>query len=221
MDIGFAFTYPFKDENWFKKLILLGLVSLIPIVGSLVLLGALAQIIKRYVNNDPVLLPDLDFGTQLTLGFKLFVVGLGYALPAIIIQIPAQILPSVVGMNSKGSNDTLMTIVTILTSCCVGIVALYNIFIAFVLPIAYAKVAMEETIGAGFKFGDIFSILKSNFLNYLIVLLVSGIAGGLIFFAGLIVCLVGIILALPYIIAMEGNLYAQAYKVALAKQPMP
>ena len=224
MDIGFAFTYPFKDENWFKKLILFGLVALIPIVGSFILLGVAAQIIKRYINNDPTLLPELDFGSQLSLGFKMFVVGFVYALPAIIFQLPAQILPSLIPMLSNGSSDssgTIVTIVTILTSCCMGIVVLYYILIGFLLPIAYAKVAIEETIGAGFKFSEIFSILKSNFVNYLIALVVVGISSGIIASIGFAVCIVGILLAFPYVVAVQGNLYAQAYKIALSKQSVP
>jgi hypothetical protein len=124
-------------------------------------------------------------------------------------------------MNSKGGGENILTIITILTSCCMGIVVLYDIFIGFLLPIVYARVAMDETISAGFKFGEIFAMLKANFLNYLIVLLVTGFAGSLIFFAGILVCFVGILLALPYVMAMEGNLYAQAYKIALSKQPVP
>jgi hypothetical protein len=222
MDIASAFTYQFKDESWFKKLILLGLVSLIPVVGSFVLLGAVGQIIKRYINNEQILLPELDFGTQLSLGFKLFVVSLGYALPAIILQLPAQILPSIIPMMSNGNNDsTLITVITIITSCCMGIVVLYYIFIGFLLPIAISRVAIEENIGAGFKFGEIFSILKSNFVNYLIILIVGGIATNIIVSIGFLVCFVGLLLALPYAMSIQANLYAQAYKIALTKQPVP
>jgi len=224
MDVGSAFTYQFKDADWFKKLIIYGLVGLIPVVGGMVLLGVVAQIIRRYINNEPELIPSLDFGNQLTIGFQLFVVSLGYALPAIIIQLPAQIIPNAIPFMSQGSDSsttTLLTIATVITACCSGILILYNIFIGFMLPVAIAKVAMEGSIGAGFKFGEIISILKSNFVNYLIALLVTGFGGGIIIMAGFAVCVVGLLIAVPYYFTIQANLYAQAYKIALSKQPTP
>ena len=39
VDIGDAFSYAFKDKDWLQKLALHGVFLLIPILGSIILLG--------------------------------------------------------------------------------------------------------------------------------------------------------------------------------------
>lgn len=39
MDFSLPFSFPFQDQNWFKKLAIPGLIMLIPIVGWLYVLG--------------------------------------------------------------------------------------------------------------------------------------------------------------------------------------
>jgi hypothetical protein len=217
MDIGYAFSFPFKDENWIKKLLIFGVITLIPIVGMFVLMGFMADVVRRTLNDDPILMPDLDFGRQLSTGFRLFVVSLIYALPALILMALAYI-PPVIGASMKGDNaETIAAIMSFFMLCCMGIMFLYIIFIGFLIPIALVKSILEGTIGAGLKFGEIFAILKAGFLNYLIVLLVTGIGSSILNSIGSAVCGVGVLLTMPYSIAMQGNLMAQAYKVTLTK----
>lgn len=35
MDLGLAFTFPFQDENWLQKILIAGLIMLIPFLGWL------------------------------------------------------------------------------------------------------------------------------------------------------------------------------------------
>jgi hypothetical protein len=217
MDIAYAFSFPFKDENWIKKLLIFGVITLIPIVGWLVLLGFMADVVRRTLNDDPILMPDLDFGRQLSTGFRLFVVSLIYSLPAIILMGLAYI-PPMIAAGMKGDNTEMITaIMSFFMVCCMGIVFLYIIFIGFLIPIALVKSILEGTIGAGLKFGEIFAVLKAGFLNYLIVLLVTGIGSSILNSIGSMVCGVGVLFTLPYSVAMQANLMAQAYKVTLTK----
>ena len=38
MDIGLAFSYPFQDEEWITKLLLVGVILLVPVLGLIVVL---------------------------------------------------------------------------------------------------------------------------------------------------------------------------------------
>lgn len=53
MDFGLAFSYVFKDRDWLKKISILALVSLIPILGQIVVYGWMMNIAKRVMNHDP------------------------------------------------------------------------------------------------------------------------------------------------------------------------
>jgi len=88
MDFGYAFGYAFKDPDWFKKLAIMGLVTLIPVLGQFVLIGWMMALMRRVINRqEPALLPDLDFSAQLSDGFKAFVVGIVYQAPTLAVYL--------------------------------------------------------------------------------------------------------------------------------------
>jgi len=58
MDFGRAFTYPFDDPDWLRKLAIIALISLIPIFGWFVLMGYIVEITRRVIYHEEVLLPE-------------------------------------------------------------------------------------------------------------------------------------------------------------------
>ncbi|KPL78956.1 hypothetical protein ADN00_03405 [Ornatilinea apprima] len=211
MEFGLPFTYAFQDSDWFKKIALAGAVSLIPIIGQIFLLGWGLEIARRVINNDPNPLPDLDFGNQLGLGFKAWVVSLVYAIPMFILTIPSSLISAFAGSNG---DDTMLTVMAVL-SICTGLVSvIYGLLMGFVLPAAYGRVAMTNTIGAGLKFGEVFAMVKKAPMAFLIALLGS-IVAGLIAPLGLIACVVGVVVTGAFSVAVLGHFYGQAYKQAM------
>ena len=101
MEFGKAFSFVFEDPDWFKKIAIAALVGLIPVVGQFVLIGWALETAKRVIRQDPNPLADLDFGSQLGLGFQSFLVGLVYAIPAFLIYIPMFVIPFLVGDTSS------------------------------------------------------------------------------------------------------------------------
>ena len=106
MDFAKSFSFVFNDPDWIKKVLLIALVSLIPVVGMLVLYGWALQIAKKVIRKDsePLLLPELDFGAQLSLGFKYFVLNLVYMIPVFLIMIPLMIVTA--GGDAAGMDST-------------------------------------------------------------------------------------------------------------------
>jgi hypothetical protein len=210
MKFGDAFTYVFQDQDWFKKLIIPGLVMLIPILGQIVVLGWSLKVTQNVIRNDPSPLPELDFGGDLSMGFKALVVSLVYSIPALVIYIPFMIITALAG---NSGDDTMMTVMGIAGACFGLIMAVYGIAVAFVIPAAYARTAVEDSIGAGLKFGEVFNMVKKAFVPYLLVVLgtiVSSFIGSL----GSIACIIGILVTMPYAMAVNGHLYGQAYMEA-------
>jgi hypothetical protein len=120
MDFGLAFSFLFKDPDWFKKIAIIGLVGLIPIIGQFVYLGWAFEIARRVIRSDFQPLPELDFGEQLGKGFQVWLIYLVYAIPIIIVVIPLAVVDSL-GTNSGGD---MQNVVAVLSVCCSAIIFL-------------------------------------------------------------------------------------------------
>lgn len=211
MEFGKAFTYVFEDQEWIKKIVIAGLLLLIPFIGGFFLAGWMLETVRRVIDRDPQPLADWsDFGGLLGKGFKAFVVGFVYALPLILISSCAQTLPLMVGENG---DETILMAVTAVMLCVSCFSIIYGILLGFIMPAAFANMAAQGTLGAGFRFGEVFGLVKAAPAAYVIVLLGSFLAGILAQF-GIILCFIGVLFTAAYATAVNAHLYGQAYNVA-------
>jgi hypothetical protein len=212
MNFGRSFQFVFEDSDWFKKIGIMALVNLIPIVGQLVLLGWGAEIIRRTTRGADVPLPDLDFGEQLGDGFKLAVVGIVYSLPASILFIIMSVVSGIaIGMD----NDASMAISMMSYICLGGVALIYSIAIGLLMPAAYANTAVKGSIGDGLRVGEVFGYFKKNIGSYLLVFLGSILAGLGASLVGGIACGIGVLLTTIYANAIIMQLTGQAYKISI------
>lgn len=218
MNFGKAFTFVFEDPDWIKKVLIIALVSLIPLLGQIVLIGWMLQTSRNVLNRHPYPLPELDFGSQLSLGFKGFVASLVYAIPVIILSIPYTIIMSSAGTSNNGDMNTV-GIISVL--CFTTFAMIYSLLLAFVVPAAYGNIAAKDSIGAGLNFKEVFGLVRATPVSYLIILggsLVGSFVGSL----GTIACGIGVFATAAYAQAMIGHLVGQAYQQAVEKQsPIP
>jgi hypothetical protein len=217
MNFGKAFTYVFEDPDWIKKILILALISLIPIVGQMVLLGWVIAIIKKMIHNEPVTLPEIDFGGLLNDGWKMFVITLIYALPSSILSGILNAVAAVgANANGDGSSEAAAGIVMVLSLCIGGLSFLYSIFLCFVLPIVYGRFAEYGTIGSGFQLGPIFSMIKKA-IGPLFMTLIGTFVAGIVAMLGIIGCGVGILATGVYAWAAIAHFYGQVYNLAKAE----
>ncbi len=213
MDFAKPFSYVFEDQNWIKKLAIAGLITLIPVVGWLYLLGWGLEITRQLIKGEPVILPETDFSKYLIRGLKAWVIGLVYSIPSIILQIPAQIANFMASSsNSFDDGSGVMTGgITVLILCTSVLNLIYSLLMAFIIPAAYDLFLVHnEEIGAGFRFGEIFAMIKKVPVAFLLVLvgtIISGFVGGL----GVIACVIGLIVTIPYSVLIMSHFYGQAY----------
>jgi hypothetical protein len=219
MDFGLAFTFPFKDQQWFKKLVIPGLVGLIPIVGLFFLVGFGMNVAKRVIEKNPETLPELDFGGDLKRGFMTFIVGLGYGLPLIILALIFGIIMVAIGGLASNGDSEVAGIVGVVLGFGFGIISLlYGIVMAFFTSAAYGNyLAKAEQLGAAFRIQEIWGFLKKAMIPYLLVI-VGGIIANLIGSLGSIICAVGLLVTMPYAMAVYGHFIGQAYNLATAVQ---
>lgn len=214
MQFGKAFSFVFEDPDWFKKLAIMGLITLIPILGQIVLCGWMLDIIKKLIRHETVTLPDLDFGGQLSRGFSAFVVGIVYAIPIIVLVIIQSIITGAVSggyaADGSGSADTVVMVV----SLCFGILNfLLSIVLYFIYPIAYGRLADTGKISDALKFGEVFGLIKKA-PGAIFIAVLGALLASLIAPLGAIACVIGILLTVVYASAITGHLFGQAYNVA-------
>ena len=211
MNFGLAFSFVFQDSEWFKKIILISLISLIPIVGQLVAFGFMLEIQKRVINNDPVPLPELDFGGFLGKGFQAFIVAFVYSIPLIILVLPTQVIPFL----ADTMDAELVATLTVAVSCiCGGLAFIYGLLMAFLLPAAFGKLVTEGSMSAAFKIGEVFGLVRKAPVAFLIALLGSFVAG-IVAPLGSIACGIGVLLTTTYSYCIMGHFYGQAFTEAV------
>lgn len=213
MNFGQAFTFPFQDQDWAKKILIMAGISLLPILGQVIVLGWVLEIARRFIRRDAALLPDLDINNQLIDGLKSLLAGFAYGLPVLLIELPIII----VGALSPSDDPTGGTLFTVISVCCGALVVLYAIALGLVLPAVYANIAYHGTLAAAFNFSEVFGLVRAAPGAYLLAL-AGSLLGMFIVPLGLIACFVGVYITGTYFNAVLGSLYGQAYREAKENQ---
>lgn len=213
MNLGKAFSYPFEDQDWLKKVGIAGLAGLIPIVGTLIVGGWGLEVTRRVIDHDPSPLPDWsDFSGHFVRGLKMFVVGFVYALPAILISACQQTLSIMMQNNNDDTTVMALSAVVICASC---LSLIYSIFLGLVLPAAFARLAVSGQIGDGLRFAEVIGLVRAAPGAYVLAL-VGGFLASLVAMLGVILCVIGVLFTIAYAILINSHLYGQAYNEAIA-----
>jgi hypothetical protein len=78
-----AFTWPARDPEWLTKILIIGLILLIPIAGAINGIGWMLATLDRLRAGDEALAPaNLSYIGR---GFRLFVVNLVYGLAIVLV----------------------------------------------------------------------------------------------------------------------------------------
>ena len=221
MDFGRAFSYAFQDPDWLKKVGLAAVIMLIPVVGSIVVLGWGLEITRRLINNETDLLPDWsNFGEFLSKGFQAFVVTLAYLLPSLVINICQQgIAISMNAAANSGNGSQQMAGVAGFAAICLSCLSIvFSIAAGFLIPAALGTLADTGQLGAAFRFNQIIGLVRSAPGPYLLQLLVVGVASLILIPVGIIVCIVGVLAVSAYLTTVSSHLTGQSYKIARAAQ---
>jgi len=219
MDFGLPFTFEFNDQEWIKKIAIAALISLIPIIGQIYLLGWGLEITRKVINgeNSP-LIPETNFGGFLGSGFKAIIIALVYSIPIILFTIPITIASSTLPSADLDEN-TIAVIISAVSLCCGSLIFIYSLVLGLMLPAAFGNFAAKGNISDGLRFVEIFGLVKAAPVPYLIVL-GGGIAASFVGSLGSIACGIGALLTMAYAMLINGHFYGQAYRQAKLVKPM-
>ena len=223
MEIGRSFTCITEDQDWVRKVLLGGAITLIPFVGQFFVMGYVIETMRNIIAGRVTPLPEIDdFGGKLIEGLKMWVITFVYALPLILLMMCAQsgsLVPALAG-NADPDVSQVLTLLSLGASVCFGCLSLlYGIATGLILPFALGRYAETGEFGAALRVGEFFGMLKDNVGPAIIVLLVNGLAAFVAMFAGMIACGVGIFFTLFYAQLVMAFLYGSLYRQAAAPQP--
>jgi hypothetical protein len=215
MDIGRSFSYVTEDQEWWKKVLIGGLLTLIPIVGPFYALGYMLTALKNVIDGREIPLPEVleDFGSKIVKGLLISVILFIYMLPLIIVS-------SCAGGGSAAfpelidDSDTASIVAAVWSGCFGCLSLLYGIVVSLFVPYAMAIYADTGQFGEAFKLGKIFAMLKSAIGPTIIALLVSALAGFLAGIAGAILCGIGFFATTFYAQLINAFLFGSLYNKA-------
>ncbi|MBN1635834.1 MAG: DUF4013 domain-containing protein [Deltaproteobacteria bacterium] len=180
IDLSFAFKAPIQDQSWKTKVLIGGLINIIPIVNFISMGYSLAYLRELFLSDTKELPVWKNWGELFLIGLKAFVISLVYLLGVIVLAILSPILLGLVG----------------------GILAvLLFLAVLFLLPVALVRFVQDDyRMGVAFDIGQVYEMAKARFNDYFIAYIV-------IIGAAVLIALVSSIPLLGWIIAIFASFY--------------
>lgn len=172
MDIGKAITFVTEDKEWLTKIgIGAGLMfasSIIPIIPLFFIMGYQIAVARKVMQGEDSPLPPWDdWGKLFTDGAIVWIAQFVYALPVLFIGICVAV---VAAFSSDPNSNGIVIALVILLSC---LLLLVSIGLAFLVQAVYVQYVRYGDFGRLFRVAEVFAIARENFVDILLILIVS------------------------------------------------
>jgi len=217
MDIGKAFTYVFEDPNWIMKVVIGGLLMLVPIVGTIVVLGYMLNTLKNVADGMQLPLPEWgEFGNHFMKGLYGFVGVLIYFAPLILLVCCIWVIAIVGGAGAGAAGnrggDAIGSVVGLLILCVQCIAGLYGLVAGGTLYAPLTRFAVSANqLSIFWDFRGNFDFISKNIANYVIALLLAWVAS-LVASFGVILCVVGVLFTSFWSYLVSAYLFGQLWR---------
>ncbi|MBC8161628.1 MAG: DUF4013 domain-containing protein [Roseiflexaceae bacterium] len=208
MDIGKAFGFVTEDEKWISKVLIGGLVLLVPIV-NFALFGYALKVAENVARGDARPLPEWsEFGDLFMRGLYFVIISVVYQLPTFILYC---VLIAIVGGAAaalENNPDSASGGAFALLLCLYPLIFILAIVGGVLSYIAAARYIAKGTLAEAFKFGEVFATLRNNlgkWVIFFLVVILAGIVGQL----GIIACGIGVLFTGAYAYFVIGHALGQ------------
>ncbi len=210
MDMGKAFTYVFDDESWITKIVIGGILGIIPILNFAVF-GYVVETIHNVAQGLERPLPEWSgFGEKLIKGLVVFIIYFIYTIPLWLLMGCVWAAALALG-GGEGTQEGIITLLSTGVGCLGG---LYGLIIGVLSPAILVNYAVTGQVGSAFRFGEIFGLITGNLGNYIIAILLTWLAG-LIAGLGIIACGVGVVFTSFWASLVMAHLFGQLHRVSV------
>jgi len=211
MDIGKAFTYIFDDESWITKILIGGILGIIPIVNCAVF-GYMVETLRNVAQGMERPLPEWsEFGGKFVKGLMVVIIGFIYAIPILLIMGCFMGLTFALG-GGNGKGEDLIGLLLFPLYCILG---LYGLVLGILSPAILIKYAVTGDFASAFRFGEIFGLITGNLGNYIVALILAWVASIIASF-GIIACGVGVLFTSFWGYLVMAHLGGQIHRAAVA-----
>jgi hypothetical protein len=197
-----AFVWPVRDPEWVRKMLVMGLLLLIPLLGAINAVGWMVAAIGRLRAGDERL-PPAGFG-YISRGWPLFIVSLAYGLSLVAVYAVvsgAAYLMLRVQDGQESPQPLVAAVAIVLLFVASGAMTLGSLLLTAATP-AIVLAVLRGGISAGLNVrGVALTAVRSPFNTLTAGLML--IAASFIESLGLFVCVVGILFTSVYGLAME------------------
>lgn len=181
MDVGKSFSYISEDDQWVKKLGIGALIGMIPIL-NFAAMGYQVQIARNVVQGEERPLPAWDeFGQIFMDGLRVVAAMMLYVLPLMLIYgcLAGAVVAFSLSLDSGALDPAAMTGETfpavIITMFSLSMLCLmpYSLILWGLYPLFFIQIARRESVKACFDFREMIALLRSQPVDYLIVLAIT------------------------------------------------
>lgn len=211
MDISKAFSFVFEDEEWVSKILIGGLIALIPLVGQLAALGYALKVAQNVAQGNPRPLPRWnEFGDHLMRGLYDFVIRLVYALPVVVLGLLFGCVAAFSGgaASSQRGQQQVGALFGVLGICLVPLMIVLGLALSLLSFAALARFIATNNLGQALRVGEVVAIVRRSigaWAMVLVVAILAGMVGGL----GAIACGFGALFTSFYAQCVIGHALGQ------------
>lgn len=221
MDIGRAFTYPFEDENWLKKMLIGAVLNLVPVVNFIGMGYGLRQM-KKVSEGQDLPLPEWDdWGGDFVKGLLMFLASVIYSLPIWLLQLVVVIVMAITGSSGSGNLGAGETVAGLCATAMSCLMVIYGIAMAVWIPAATMQYVKEDSFGGFFRFADIWAFITGNVGDYLVAWLVYVLALIIASVVGGIACGIGVLFTTFWSYLVMAKLFGDLIGPGEAASPAP
>jgi len=209
-----AFTFPFADEKWFRKILLPAALLPIPVIGILAVTGWALRISRRVIRSEADAVPGISLRRDTAAGAAGWGIGLAYAIPGLLWLALGTLFSAVVFPAGADVSDWFD-----LYWWCIELAALAIGLGGGLLAIAaLGRYADTAVFRAAFQFRAIIQIVRAGLSGFVLVM-AAWIPLGLLAGSGVLICCVGGLFTSAYAAAAGFHLAGPAYARAVAPRP--
>ena len=185
------------------------------IIGIFFIMGYCARLARNVIAGIPNPLPEWDdLGEYFGEGLGLFVIGLAYMAPVVVI-VAGIFIPAILVAGSV-DEEVLRNASGGAMSCAWCLIFPLSLAVSFFLPGGLLLAVVERRFTAAFEFGRLWAFIKGNFANYLLAYVVYLVARFAVPF-GLILFCIGVVFTAFWAFVVATYAFGQAYRLSPVK----